>query len=52
MAKTIDLAKSVYELSKEFPEFVDIMRELGFSEITKPAMLHSVGKLMTVPKSS
>ena len=52
MSKTIDLSRSVYELVTEYPEIADIMAELGFSEIRKPAMLHSVGKLMTIPKGA
>ena len=52
MSKTIDLSRSVYELVTEYPELVDIMAELGFTEIKKLAMLHSVGKLMTIPKGA
>lgn len=52
MSKTIDLSRSVYELVTEYPEIADIMAELGFTEIRKPAMLHSVGKLMTIPKGA
>lgn len=52
MAKKIDLSKSVYELTKAYPELIEIMAELGFTEITKKAMLHSVGKLMTIPKGA
>ena len=52
MNKTIDLNRSVYELVTEYPELADIMADLGFSEIKKPAMLHSVGKLMTIPRGA
>ena len=52
MAKKIDLNKSVCELTKEYPELIDIMAGLGFTEITKKAMLNSVGKLMTIPKGA
>ena len=52
MPKTIDLNKSVYELTRTYPELIDIMAELGFKEITKKDMLHSVGKLMTIPKGA
>ena len=50
--KTLDLSKSVYDLVQQAPEVADIMVELGFSEITKKAMLHSVGRMMTIPKGS
>ena len=49
MKKSIDFSSSVYELVTEYLELADIMDELGFSEVKKPAMLHSVGKLMTIP---
>jgi len=52
MTKKIDLSKSVYELTKEYPELIDIMVGLGFTEITKKAMLNSVGKLTTIPKGA
>lgn len=52
MTKKIDLSKSVYELTKEYPELIDIMTGLGFTEITKKAMLNSVGKMMTIPKGA
>ena len=52
MAKIIDLEKSVYELTQEFPEVIELMRELGFTEITKKGMLTSVGRIMTIPKGA
>lgn len=52
MAKVIDLSKSVYQIVIEYPELKEIMVELGFSEITKKAMLHSVAKIMTIPKGA
>ena len=45
----LDLTESVYELTKEYPQLIEIMSELGFKEITKKAMLNSVGKLTTIP---
>ncbi|MBR4015823.1 MAG: DUF438 domain-containing protein [Anaerotignum sp.] len=52
MAKILDLNRTVFELAEEYPELIEVMEELGFSEITKKAMLHSVGKLMTVPRGA
>ncbi len=45
MAKVLDLSRSVYELANEYPELVDIMAGLGFTEITKKLALNSVGKV-------
>lgn len=44
--------RTVYELIKEYPELKDIMAELGFTEIKKPAVLHSIGKMMTIPRGA
>lgn len=52
MAKKLDLNKTVFELTQEYPELVDIMAGLGFTEITKKPILHSVGKMMTIPKGA
>ena len=52
MAKQLDLNRSVFELAQEYPELIDVMAELGFSEIAKKPVLHSVGKIMTIPKGA
>lgn len=49
MEKVLDLSKSVYELIKKYPEIAGIMKNLGFDNITNPAMLNTVGKIMTIP---
>ena len=52
MTKKLDLNKTVFELTQEYPELVEIMAGLGFTEVTKKPMLHSVGKMMTIPKGA
>ena len=52
MDKILDLDKSVASLVKEYPEVIDIMSDLGFSEIKNPAMLASVGRIMNLKKGS
>ena len=52
MEKKIDLNQSIFALSKAYPEVVDIMFDLGFAEIKKPAMLASVGKVMNIKRGS
>ena len=52
MEKILDLDKSVASLVKEYPEVVDIMANLGFTEIKNPAMLASVGRIMNLKKGS
>ena len=52
MDKILDLDKSVASLVKEYPEVIDIMSDLGFTEIKNPAMLASVGRIMNLKKGS
>ena len=52
MPGEIDLSKTVYELSREYPEIVDIMKELGFESITNEGMLNTAGRFMTIPKGA
>lgn len=50
--KTIDLQKTVHALCSADPELVPLLAELGFTEIVKPIMLNTVGKVMTLPKGA
>ena len=50
--KRIDLSLSVHALCTEYPELLDIMKDLGFADITKPGMLLTVGRIMTIPKGA
>jgi hypothetical protein len=50
--KKLNLNWSIYTIVKEYPEAIEIMRELGFEEISKPAMLNTAGRVMTLPKGA
>lgn len=52
MLKIIDLNKTIFELSKEYPEIPEIMSELGFKDITKPGMISTAGRFMTLNKGA
>lgn len=52
MKKEIDLSRTVYEITREFPEIVDIMKELGFESIAHEGMLNTAGRFMTIPKGA
>jgi len=52
MGIIIDLSKSVYEICKEHPEVVAIMKDLGFESIASPGMLNTAGRFMTIPKGA
>jgi hypothetical protein len=50
--KILDLSKTVYELSREYPDIPEILAEAGFHDITKPGMIATAGRFMTIPKGS
>lgn len=50
MEKVIDFKDSVYDICTKHPEAVEVLKELGFKDIAIPAMLNTVGKIMTIPK--
>lgn len=48
----IDFDKSVHALCKEDEKIKDLLYEMGFVEIVKPAMLNTVGRIMTLRKGA
>lgn len=48
MANKIDLIKTVLELTQEYPELIDIIKDHGFSGITRKPVLYPVEKNMTI----
>jgi hypothetical protein len=42
----------VYELFKEDPNVIEIMKEIGFESISNPARLNTVGRFVTIPKGA
>lgn len=52
MPKIADFRKSVHDLCTEDGEILEIMKELGFENITNPAMLNTAGRFMTIPKGA
>jgi hypothetical protein len=52
MNKSVDFTKTVYELCTEDPFVIEIMKELGFEQITKQGMLQSAGRIMTISKGA
>lgn len=46
--KTADLNKSLYQLTKEYPELVELLFGLGFMGVKNPVMLETHGRQMTV----
>ena len=52
MEKQIDISKSVYEICTEYPDIIEIMKELGFESIANPGMLNTAGRFMTIAKGA
>ncbi|AAU23602.1 DUF1858 domain-containing protein [Bacillus sp. GM2] len=52
MHKKIDLDDSVYKLCTLHPELKAVMKDAGFQNITKPGMLETAGRIMTIPKGA
>lgn len=52
MGKVIDITKTIKEICGENPEVVEIMKEIGFENITNPGMINTVGKFMTISKGA
>ncbi|AMR10466.1 hypothetical protein AB684_09820 [Bacillus licheniformis] len=50
--KKIDLDDSVYKLCTLHPELKAVMKDAGFQNITKPGMLETAGRIMTIPKGA
>ena len=47
--KELDLKNSVYDLTEEYPELIDLLKELGFAGLAFPAVRKTLGKKMTLP---
>lgn len=52
MSEIINLSDSVFEICKKHPDAIEIMKELGFQDITTPGMLNTAGRFMTIPKGA
>lgn len=48
MAKTVDLNKTLYDLTTEYPELIEVLFDLGFMGVKNPVMRETHGKQMTV----
>lgn len=47
--KIIDFSVPIKKLADEYPDFVQIMYDCGFTRIKIPGMLKTVGRVMTIP---
>lgn len=47
--KIIDFSVPIKKLADEYPDFVQIMYDCGFTRIKIPGLLKTVGRVMTIP---
>ncbi|MDI9509661.1 MAG: DUF1858 domain-containing protein [Clostridiales bacterium] len=50
--KIIDLNRSIYDLCGEIKELPGVLYDLGFEDIIKPGMIHTVGRFMNLKKGA
>jgi uncharacterized protein len=48
--KEIDLNKSIFEITEEYPELIATLKELGFAGIAFPAVRKTLGRKTTLHK--
>ncbi len=46
--KQVDLNKTLYDLTEEYPELIPVLKELGFAGVAFPEMRETHGKIMTI----
>lgn len=46
--KTIDLNRTLFDLTEEYPELIDILCEIGLEGVIHPEMRRTGGKIMPV----
>ena len=48
--KSLNLEKNILALTDQYPELVEILKNIGFTEIANPVMRKTAGRVMTLPK--
>ena len=48
--KQIDLNKNVYDLTEQYPELIEILKEMGFLGLANPVMRKTMGKVTSIPQ--
>lgn len=48
----IKATDSVYEITKAYPEVMEIMVGLGFSHILRPGMVHTIGRTVSLEQGA
>ena len=46
--RQIDLDASIYDLTEEYPELIEILKEMGFFGVARPVVRNTLGKVTTL----
>ena len=46
--KEIDLNKNVHDLTEQYPQLIDILKEMGFLGLANPVMRETMGKVTSI----
>ena len=52
MKKRINFTRTIYDICKNDPDIIHIMKEIGFESMMDPWMMNTAGKEMTIPKGA
>jgi len=50
LMKKIFLDRSVYELTEQYPELINILKGMGFLGVANPVVRNTIGRKMTIPE--
>lgn len=50
--RIVDLDQTVHALCTADPRIAEILAEAGFRDVTRPGMLNTAGRFMTIPKGA
>ena len=48
--KKINLSKSLYALTEEYPELIPLLKEQGFLGVANPITRNTLGRMTTLPE--
>ncbi|MEM4730083.1 MAG: DUF1858 domain-containing protein [Thermoplasmata archaeon] len=48
--KEIDLGKSLYDITEQYPELIPVLKELGFAGVSNPVARSTLGRATTIPQ--
>ncbi|MBI2859590.1 MAG: DUF1858 domain-containing protein [Chloroflexi bacterium] len=50
--KQLDLKKSVYDLTEQYPELIPVLKDIGFIGVVNPIVRKTIGRKTTIPKGA